>query len=179
MSPARSPSVISPSIGCGGNDRRPGVPPSVVSLPPGMEGTPSGWSYTQVVQGGESFVALSEGLQNALSACGGVPAELRTDRLSAACRNRNGSFRPTSPAAITPSAATTDCPTAATTWEWPMRTACGKPPWPSQTADRAGAAATRQQRFRDAGGLSGLPGRGGRWLQPAPAMPTGAGSASG
>jgi transposase InsO family protein len=52
----------------------------------------SGWSYVQVVQGGESFVALSEGLQNALAACGGVPGELRTDRLSAACRNRNGSF---------------------------------------------------------------------------------------
>jgi hypothetical protein len=32
-----------------------------------------GWSYAQVVQGGESFVALSEGLQNALAACGGVP----------------------------------------------------------------------------------------------------------
>ena len=31
----------------------------------------SGWSYAQVVQGGESFVALSEGLQNALAACGG------------------------------------------------------------------------------------------------------------
>ena len=45
-----------------------------------------------MVQGGESFVALSEGLQNALAACGGVPGELRTDRLSAACRNRNGSF---------------------------------------------------------------------------------------
>lgn len=45
-----------------------------------------------MVQRGESFVALSEGLQNALAACGGVPAELRTDRLSAACRNRNGSF---------------------------------------------------------------------------------------
>lgn len=52
----------------------------------------SGWSYVQVVQGGESFVALSEGLQNALAACGGVPRELRTDRLSAACRNRDGSF---------------------------------------------------------------------------------------
>ena len=52
----------------------------------------SGWSYAQVVQGGESFVALSEGLQNALAACGGVPVELRTDRLSAACRNRDGSF---------------------------------------------------------------------------------------
>jgi hypothetical protein len=52
----------------------------------------SGWSYAQVIQGGESFVALSQGLQNALSASGGVPRELRTDRLSAACRNRNGSF---------------------------------------------------------------------------------------
>jgi hypothetical protein len=52
----------------------------------------SGWSYAQVVQGGESFVALSQGLQHALAASGGVPRELRTDRLSAACRNRNGSF---------------------------------------------------------------------------------------
>jgi hypothetical protein len=52
----------------------------------------SGWSYAQVVQGGESFVALSEGLQNALHACGGAPGELRTDRLSAACRNRQGHF---------------------------------------------------------------------------------------
>jgi hypothetical protein len=52
----------------------------------------SGWSYVQVIQGGESFVALSQGLQNALATSGGVPRELRTDRLSAACRNRNGSF---------------------------------------------------------------------------------------
>ena len=52
----------------------------------------SGWSYAQVVQGGESFMALSEGLQNALHACGGVPGELRTDRLSATCRNRHGHF---------------------------------------------------------------------------------------
>ena len=52
----------------------------------------SGWSFVQMVQGGESFVALSEGLQNALAACGGAPRELRTDRLSAACRNRDGSF---------------------------------------------------------------------------------------
>jgi hypothetical protein len=44
------------------------------------------------IHGGESFVALSEGLQNALAACGGVPRELRTDRLSAASRNRDGSY---------------------------------------------------------------------------------------
>ena len=47
----------------------------------------SGWRYVQVIQGGESFVALSEGLQNALSACGGSPKIHRTDSLSAAYRN--------------------------------------------------------------------------------------------
>jgi hypothetical protein len=40
----------------------------------------------QVIQGGESFIALSEGLQNALHACGGVPQQHRTDSLSAAFR---------------------------------------------------------------------------------------------
>ncbi|MEL6250350.1 MAG: IS21 family transposase, partial [Cyanobacteria bacterium J06627_15] len=33
----------------------------------------SGWEYAQIIQGGESFVALSEGLQNALCASGGAP----------------------------------------------------------------------------------------------------------
>lgn len=47
----------------------------------------SGWQYVQVVQGGESFVALSEGLQNALVKCGGVPQQHRSDSLSAAYRN--------------------------------------------------------------------------------------------
>jgi hypothetical protein len=37
----------------------------------------SDWSCAHVVQGGESFVALSEGLQDALGAGGGVPGELR------------------------------------------------------------------------------------------------------
>ena len=55
-------------------------------------GTPSGWAYGQIVHGGESFVALSEGLQNALATCGGVPKELRTDHLSTASRNRDGSY---------------------------------------------------------------------------------------
>ena len=50
----------------------------------------SGWQYAQVIQGGESFVALSEGLQNALSACEGVPKQHRTDSLSAAYRNSGG-----------------------------------------------------------------------------------------
>lgn len=50
----------------------------------------SGWQYAQIIQGGESFIALSEGLQNALAACGGVPKQHRTDSLSAAYRNLGG-----------------------------------------------------------------------------------------
>jgi hypothetical protein len=50
----------------------------------------SGWQYVQVIQGGESFVGLSQGLQNALHACGGVPQTHRTDSLSAAYRNTGG-----------------------------------------------------------------------------------------
>jgi hypothetical protein len=46
----------------------------------------------EVIHGGESFVALAEALQNALEACGGVPAEHRTDSLSACFRNREGSY---------------------------------------------------------------------------------------
>jgi hypothetical protein len=49
-------------------------------------------SYGQVIHGGEGFDALSEGRQNALAACGGLTRELRTDRLSAASRNRDGSY---------------------------------------------------------------------------------------
>ena len=47
----------------------------------------SGFEHAHVVLGGESFVALAEGLQNALWALGGVPREHRTDSLSAAFRN--------------------------------------------------------------------------------------------
>lgn len=47
----------------------------------------SGWSYVQVMQGGESFLALAQGLQNALWLIGGAPQEHRTDSLSAAYRN--------------------------------------------------------------------------------------------
>ncbi len=47
----------------------------------------SGWQYVRAVQGGESFTALTEGLQEALWQLGGSPREHRTDRLSAAYRN--------------------------------------------------------------------------------------------
>jgi transposase InsO family protein len=47
----------------------------------------SGFAHAHVVLGGESFVALAEGLQNALWALGGVPDQHRSDSLSAAFRN--------------------------------------------------------------------------------------------
>ena len=47
----------------------------------------SGFEHVHVVLGGESFVALAEGLQNGLWALGGVPKEHRSDSLSAAFRN--------------------------------------------------------------------------------------------
>ena len=47
----------------------------------------SGFEHAHVVLGGESFVALAEGLQNALWSLGGLPHEHRSDSLSAAFRN--------------------------------------------------------------------------------------------
>jgi hypothetical protein len=47
----------------------------------------SGWASVRVVLGGESFVALAEGLQNALWGLGACPVKHRTDSLSAAFHN--------------------------------------------------------------------------------------------
>ncbi len=47
----------------------------------------SGFEHAHVVLGGESFVALAEGMQNALWSLGGAPREHRTDSLSAAFHN--------------------------------------------------------------------------------------------
>ena len=47
----------------------------------------SGWRHAVVMEGGESFIALSSGLQSALWRLGGVPEEHRTDSLSAAFNN--------------------------------------------------------------------------------------------
>ena len=46
-----------------------------------------GWRHVTVIDSGESFMALSTGLQAALWALGGVPEEHRTDSLSAAFNN--------------------------------------------------------------------------------------------
>lgn len=53
----------------------------------------SGFEHAHVVLGGESFVALSEGLQNALWALGGAPRTHRSDSLSAAFRNLEADTR--------------------------------------------------------------------------------------
>jgi hypothetical protein len=47
----------------------------------------SGFEHAHVILSGESYVALAEGLQNALWALGGAPREHRSDSLSAAFRN--------------------------------------------------------------------------------------------
>jgi len=47
----------------------------------------SGWRYVQIILGGESYSALADGLQSALSLAGGSPIEHRTDSLSAAFHN--------------------------------------------------------------------------------------------
>lgn len=47
----------------------------------------SGFEHAHVILGGESHVALAEGLQNALWSAGGTPHQHRTDSLSAAFRN--------------------------------------------------------------------------------------------
>ena len=53
----------------------------------------SGWEYAEPVLGGESYIALAAGLQNALWSLGGAPAEHRTDSLSAAFRNLDADAR--------------------------------------------------------------------------------------
>jgi len=47
----------------------------------------SRWEHVEVIEGGESFEALSKGLQNALWQAGGAPQEHRSDSLSAAFKN--------------------------------------------------------------------------------------------
>lgn len=48
----------------------------------------SGWHWSTVVLGGESYTALAEGVEAALNMVGGAPEELRTDSLSAAWKNK-------------------------------------------------------------------------------------------
>jgi hypothetical protein len=53
----------------------------------------SGFEHAHVILGGESYVALAEGLQNALWALGGAPRNHRSDSLSAAFCNLDADVR--------------------------------------------------------------------------------------
>src|SRR3546814_12500907 len=53
----------------------------------------SGFEHAHVILGGESYVALAAGLQNALWALGGSPRNHRSDSLSAAFRNLDADAR--------------------------------------------------------------------------------------
>ena len=53
----------------------------------------SGFEHAHVILGGESYVALAQGLQNALWALGGNPVDHRSDSLSAAFRNLDADAR--------------------------------------------------------------------------------------
>ena len=53
----------------------------------------SGFEHVRVILGGESFVALAAGLQDALWLLGGSPREHRSDSLSAAFRNLDADAR--------------------------------------------------------------------------------------
>lgn len=53
----------------------------------------SGFEHAHVILGGESFVALAEGLQNALWTAGGAPASHRTDSLSLVGQKVQWTFR--------------------------------------------------------------------------------------
>jgi hypothetical protein len=53
----------------------------------------SGFEHAHVILGGESYVALAQGLQNALWVLGGSPVDHRSDSLSAAFRNLDADAR--------------------------------------------------------------------------------------
>ena len=53
----------------------------------------SGFEHAHVILSGESYVALAQGLQNALWVLGGSPAAHRSDSLSAAFRNLDADAR--------------------------------------------------------------------------------------
>ena len=90
----------------------------------------SGWRHAMLLTTGESFLALSSGLQAALWALGGVPEDQRTDSLSAAFNNlaEQGQLTQREAAPISPTcAATMVCGQAAAIRARPTRTAPSSP----------------------------------------------------
>jgi hypothetical protein len=102
----------------------------------------SGWEHAHVVLGGESFVALAEGLQNALWALGRAPLQHRSDSLSAAFRNLDADTRQDQTRRYEAL-----CARPATIGAWRMRTARSKAHTASETSDRRRAVAALIARF--------------------------------
>ena len=73
------PSSTSPTAGNSRCHRRTVLPPPAVPA----DTQHSGWRYAEVAAG-ETFLALQQGLQNALWTLGGVPEVVRSDNTSAA-----------------------------------------------------------------------------------------------
>ena len=121
----------------------------------------SGWRHVEIVLGGESFVALSSGLQNALWQLGGAPHEHRTDSLSAAFRNlaeREDLTRRYEWLCAHYGMAASRNNRGASHENGSIEARHGT----LKHFARPGAAAARQPRVRHAGRVSALPGRGDR-----------------
>src|SRR5208283_3832156 len=88
----------------------------------------SGFESAHVVLGGESFVALAEGLQNALWTLGGAPQQHRSDSLSAAFRNLDADAKDDMTRRYEALCAHYGMTPTATTKASPMRTARSKAP---------------------------------------------------
>jgi hypothetical protein len=117
----------------------------------------SGWEHAHVVLGGESFVALAEGLQNALWALGRAPLQHRSDSLSAAFRNLAADTRQDQTWRYEALCAHYRmAPTRQQSRLGARERLDRKPAWPSETGDRGRAVAARLARFRHARGLSPL-----------------------
>ena len=83
----------------------------------------SGFEHAHVILGGESYVTLAEGLQDALWALGGATPEHRSDSRSAAFRNLNAEAREDRKTrATTRCALTIGWSPHAITAAWPTRT---------------------------------------------------------
>ena len=88
----------------------------------------SGFEHAHVILGGESYVALAEGLQNALWALGGAPLEHRSDSLSAAFRNLDKDAREDLTRRYDALCGITACSRPATIGAWRTRTVPSRAP---------------------------------------------------
>ena len=123
----------------------------------------SGFEHAHVVLGGESYVALAEGLQNALWALGGAPREHRSDSLSAAFRNLDRDAREDLTRRYDALCAHYGMePSRNNTRRRPRERLHRERARPSQEGDRGCPAAARLARLRRSCRLSPLRRRGGR-----------------